>query len=159
MTPAKRYLNLTDVPGPLLAKYLTQSASAVEQGECRVWSHRLDRYGYGDVKVQIDRRVWHIGAHRLAVLLAYGELPPWAVVDHLCRNRACINVAHLRLVTNAENIACGDSHKPRERCKSGHRLNGDNLHVVQRSDGRSERCCRRCRYLAGARYRKRQQQS
>lgn len=39
--------------------------------------------------------------------LAYGDVPPGLVVDHLCRNRGCINPAHLEAVTNEENIRRG----------------------------------------------------
>ena len=43
------------------------------------------------------------GAHRFAWILAHGEIPPSLEVDHLCHNRLCVRVSHLRLVTRAVN--------------------------------------------------------
>src|SRR5699024_3079756 len=34
----------------------------------------------------------------------YGPIPPGLVVDHICHNKSCVNVNHLRLVTQAENM-------------------------------------------------------
>jgi hypothetical protein len=50
---------------------------------------------------------------------------PSLVVDHLCRFRHCVNVEHMELVTNDENIARGAwapsaSPRYRGRCKNGH---------------------------------------
>ena len=52
-------------------------------------------------------RVWHKGklwrGHRLAWELTNGAIPEGMVIDHLCRNRACVNLNHLRLVSQQEN--------------------------------------------------------
>lgn len=34
-----------------------------------------------------------------------GPLPDGAMIDHACRNKACVNPAHLRICTHAENRA------------------------------------------------------
>ena len=69
-----------------------------EDGECRVWTGYIER-GYG-------RTVWNgknARAYRLAFELAYGAVPGGMVVDHICRNRACIRPEHLQAVSSAEN--------------------------------------------------------
>jgi hypothetical protein len=79
-------------------------ASARLEGGCLVWMKSRRRNGYGQVMISDRNRT----AHRVAFELTYGSIPDGALVDHICRNRACIDPAHLRLATvkqNAENRA------------------------------------------------------
>ena len=53
-------------------------------------------------------RLWNKGnrilAHRAAYIEKYGEIPKGLEIDHICKNRSCANVLHLRAVTHTENI-------------------------------------------------------
>lgn len=72
-----------------------------------------------------------IRAHRFSVLLKQ-EIPPKMVLDHMCRNRSCVNPDHLRIVTNRQNsIENSNSvsaiNLKKTHCKRGHMLAGENL--------------------------------
>jgi hypothetical protein len=63
-----------------------------------VWQGQTN-YGYGIMWFE-DRghRV-----HRLAWEWANGPIPDGMVIDHLCMNRACVNIEHLEAVTQEVN--------------------------------------------------------
>lgn len=65
---------------------------------CLVWNGRLER-GYG--RMQYDGRTQY--AHRIAWQLARGPIGEGRTIDHLCHNRACIEVDHLREATPEAN--------------------------------------------------------
>lgn len=108
----------------------------VKDGLCIVsWRRPGDR-GYVFVKGKVF--------HRLLWEQAYGPVPKGFVLDHLCRNRSCLNLAHLEVVTNVENVMRGASplaFKARQtHCYRGHPLTADNIHIW-----RGRRHCLTCK--------------
>ena len=69
------------------------------QGDCLVWTGSKVSKGYGSINSA--GRI--LSAHRAAWELAHGPVPAGLVVDHICHNRACVEVTHLRLATPEEN--------------------------------------------------------
>jgi hypothetical protein len=118
------------------------SARSVADGDCLIWLGRLNRDGYGTIKVGRATML----AHRVAVELARGPIPGDKVLDHLCRRRNCINVGHLEAVTQQENVLRGEglarAYADRTHCDNGHLLAGDNVRL--RSSKRA-RVCRECK--------------
>ncbi len=97
---------------------------------------------------------WHKGhnnlAHRRVYELLRGPIPEGLTLDHLCRERSCVNPDHLEPVTFRENIRRGQSppgiNSRMTHCKNGHPLSGDNIRI-ETSGGRRCRTCdnERCR--------------
>ena len=67
---------------------------------CIEWQGAHTAAGYGHRWFR-DR---YTTAHRAAYIEAYGELSDGMEVDHLCRNKRCVNLDHLEAVTHTENI-------------------------------------------------------
>ena len=110
---------------------------------CHVWTGGLNSSGYG----VIWGRGTNLTCHRVAYELARGPIPDGLYLDHLCRNRACCNPAHLEAVTPRENVLRSPIAPPalnaaKDRCPRGHELSADNLDSYSLRQGR--RACREC---------------
>lgn len=108
---------------------------------CWVWTGRTLPNGYGSIC--FANRRWY--THRVSYELHYGPIPNGLHLDHLCRNRACCNPAHLEAVSCKENvhrspIALAAINARKTHCDWGHELTGDNL--IPRPEG--QRHCRTC---------------
>lgn len=120
-------------------------------GDCWEWmgSRHL---GYGQ---------WHtprpahlvVLAHRHVYELLVGPIPDGLQVDHLCRNRACVNPDHIELVTHRVNTLRGTSpaalNARKTRCIRGHGFTPENTEY-RRSGERRCRTCRRAAVRAAA---------
>ena len=119
-------------------------------GGCWEWIGALGAGGYGLYHIGNGQRTFPsiAVAHRIAYFLMRGSLPVDLTLDHLCRNRKCVNPDHLEPTSNRENILRGVGataiNAKKQTCPKGHLYTGDNLYV--RPPG--FRVCRECQRRA-----------
>ena len=115
-------------------------------GECWEWPMSRGSHGYGQIGWH-DRergRSTMTTAQRASWEAFRGPIPDDMTVDHLCRNRACWNPVHLRLLSLAENGRDGSPNTSKTHCPQGHRYDDRNTYVG-REGWRQCRACNRDR--------------
>ena len=107
--------------------------------------------GYGAVRMRGRMMM----AHRAMYELLVGPIPEGLTIDHLCRNRGCVNPAHLEPVTRGENVLRGETlaaaNAAKTHCHRGHRF--DKTNTILTPDG--GRACRECGRTASREYQRR----
>lgn len=65
-----------------------------------------------------------VQGHNFSFIVNKGQIPLGLQLDHLCKNKKCVNPDHLEPVTSQENI----KRSKKDVCPKGHPLSGDNLY-------------------------------
>lgn len=120
---------------------LERFAAKIEKnGDCWQWKAGLVGGGYG--QFHFSGRPNY--AHRWLYQVVVGHIPDGMTLDHLCRNRKCVNPLHLEVVTRGENVMRGVGPSAMAakatHCPQGHPYSGENLSI--KKDG--SRRCRAC---------------
>lgn len=130
--------SIPDFDRPTIRSLFAQ-VRATERG-CWEWIGYRDRDGYGVANVAGQR----YRAHRVFFESFVSRLDPGLVIDHLCRNAACVNPMHLEEVTIATNTLRGVGPSAENatvtHCPQGHAYTEENTYL----DATSHRHCRTC---------------
>lgn len=135
-----------------VAERILRRISITDSG-CWEWQGVRNRDGYGVIEIRQPGTGRRGGgraqraAHRISYETFAGPIPEGLTIDHLCRNRACVNPEHLEPVTQRVNTLRGEGLPAQlarqTHCKRGHALSGANL-LWQSAKGRRYRKCREC---------------
>jgi hypothetical protein len=95
--------NPEPIPARVIERVLRHMVIDTETG-CHISLYSIGSHGYAQIG-------WHAvsgirtatTAHRAVWAGVHGPIPAGMTVDHTCKNRHCVNIEHLRLLTNFEN--------------------------------------------------------
>ncbi|PZE23874.1 HNH endonuclease signature motif containing protein [Curtobacterium sp. MCBD17_028] len=131
-----------------------RAAERFEENEsgCHLSTYSTGSHGYAQIGWQQAAERHVVLAHRAAWTAANGPVPVGMTLDHICRERRCVNVEHLRLLSNFENGRRNTGVDfPLGQCAHGH--GDEHLRTYTRSGGKKSLGCSICRSEMQRRYR------
>lgn len=139
-----------------LRERLLALADATSLDACWPWRGAKTTKKYG--KFSIGGKIYQ--AHRISYLVFIGPVPDGLVIDHLCRNRSCINPRHMEAVSSRENTLRGYGpaglNSKKTHCPQGHPYSDENTRILPRKGGRRCKACASIQSIEGGRrYRER----
>ena len=112
----------------------------IDDNGCWEWKYAKCSGGYGFIRINNK----NILTHRYIYEYYHGMICPDLTIDHLCRNRACVNPKHLEQVSMQENLlrgfGVGVMNAKKTHCIHGHEFTKENTHV----SATGKRGCKTC---------------
>jgi hypothetical protein len=121
---------------PLAERFVSKVKEPFDaHNDCWLWTGVTDRKGYGKIYAHGKMQK----AHRISYELFNGLIPREYDIDHLCKNRKCVNPSHLQTLARQEHY--GQGHREQTHCLKGHPF--DEVNTYYSSGHRWCRICRR----------------
>lgn len=139
-THYRRLMQTGTTDAPIRIDNLTHFT--VTSSGCWQWVGGMWPNGYGKTSTPVNGTRL---AHRAFYIEHVAPIDDGLDLDHLCRNRACCNPAHLEPVTRSVNIQRGVDARLRGRCNQGHEQTGGNVWVEPSTGSRYCKPCKRAR--------------
>lgn len=122
--------NTVSVPERVAERAYTKQV--VNEAGCWVSTYSVASHGYAQIGWKTEGSRHMVLAHRASWTHVNGQVPIGMTLDHLCKNRRCVNPAHLRLLSNYENARRNDgTNWAFGTCRNGHP--DSNLREVRRT--------------------------
>lgn len=94
--------NKVQIPDRVRERAATRVARSSVSG-CWISGYSVASHGYAQIGWQENGGRWMVLAHRASWERSNGPVPPGMTLDHLCKEKRCVNPDHLRLLDNFEN--------------------------------------------------------
>ena len=150
------WIEKTHIPEPYASKVRARILASVKDVDgCWEWQKSLTVHGgYAQMMLSLEPKKPHLyTGHRASWLVFRGDIAAGLQIDHLCRNRKCVNPDHLEPVSPKENTVRGEvsregirSTTPLRHCSHGHPMTGDNIYVYS-NKGKPKTLCNTCRVI------------
>jgi len=100
--PVPRQPTIEAMDRAMIIARIFAKTSSIPFAGCRIWIGYVNKHGYGVTSAGGGKQ-WLV--HRLIWSLHGGEIPAGKVVMHSCDVRCCVNLSHLSLGTNQDNMS------------------------------------------------------
>jgi hypothetical protein len=155
ITRGHRLPNPHEIPEAVGARairnYYFESPTGCYVSTYSVASHGYAQIGWSLGTVDGKPKTTMTTAHRAAWTFVHGPIPEGMTIDHTCKNKRCVNLLHLRMLSNFDNARRTDGRDwPLGQCINGH----PDSELRIGADGK--RVCRPCSAEWQRAYRERQ---
>lgn len=131
-------------PYPVVDRFAKRVA--LTDSGCLQWLGATSGGGYAQIKLTPAEGKRLVYVHRWSYEHHVGPIPPGLQIDHLCRNRTCVNPEHLEAVTPRENVLRSASpvaiNAAKTHCNHGHPLTPENTYPSPEGWRRCRECKR-----------------
>lgn len=128
----------------------------IDENGCHIWQGCKDQAGYGMIQIEYKTKRVHKIIYEFVNKVKVSKM---FHIDHICRNKACMNIEHLRKVSPRTNTLCGNGpaaiNAVKTQCVNGHEFNEENTYITSKGERQCKVCIKiRVRHYRSPNYNK-----